>query len=135
MYSCTSYVYLRDTLPLLYPNSSYCKSGERQRREHSCSWSNTRYVGVLMDEESCVGISLVAYEESSWIDVLLRNARIFSRNSTKLVLHLNLASRYPNETLARWESQRTSINPQRIHVKRSPGTKDVDRPRPERHLY
>jgi len=64
-----------------------------------------------------VCISLLVYENASWIEELLMNIETFSESSTKVALHLNSDSVYDDAQIAQWETDRFTVTPERIPVK------------------
>lgn len=68
-----------------------------------------------------VCISLVAYEDPVWINLLIRNVLRFTDCSTKVALHLNRLTNYSNEDIDNFDksSSRVSVNPERVEVHRS----------------
>jgi len=64
-----------------------------------------------------VCVSLLAYEEPAWIDALIHNLQNFGEDSTKVAIHLDSTSTYSEASLARWETDRVTVSPQRVNTK------------------
>jgi len=69
-----------------------------------------------------VCISLIAFEDAEYIDLLVANMLAFTEPSTKLALHLNAKTKYDAERIAAWNTSRVVVTDPRVAVDRFMGS-------------
>lgn len=81
----------------------------------------TASLNLRHSTDKAVCVSLVAFEETEYVEALIENFLFFSEPTTKLAIHLNSGQEY-NGTEKSWASHRVALTKERIAVHKFRGS-------------